>query len=118
MQDAKRAVIVGAPTFGDAGTQSTTPLADGSRVSLTTSRYETPGGRPITGHGIAPDVVASEPAPDAAPAAGTTASTADPALQLAVDVVKAAAILQPGAPEPAAPTRIQTTAPRCSVSPA
>jgi len=118
MQDAKRAVIVGAPTFGDASTQSTTPLADGSRVSLTTSRYSTPGGRPITGHGIAPDVVASEPAPDAAPAPGTTASTADPALQLALDVVKAAAILQPGAPEPAAPTRIQTTAPRCSVSPA
>jgi carboxyl-terminal processing protease len=118
MQDAKRAVIVGAPTFGDAATQSTTPLADGSRVSLTTSRYETPSGRPITGHGIAPDVVASGPAPDAAPAAGTTASAVDPALQLALDVVKAAAILQPGAPEPAAPTRIQTTAPRCSVSPA
>jgi C-terminal processing protease CtpA/Prc len=105
---------VGAPTFGDASTQSTTPLADGSRVSLTTSRYQTPAGRPITGHGIAPDVVASEPAP----AAGTTASTADPALQLALDVVKAATILQPGASEPAAPTRIQTTAPRCSVSPA
>jgi hypothetical protein len=108
---------VGAPAFGDA---SPVDDAAGRRLARIAhhSCYSSPGGRPITGHGIAPDVVASEPAPDAAPAAGTTASTADPPLQLALDVVKAATILQPGAPEPAPPTRIQTTAPRCSVSPA
>ena len=116
MQDAKRAVIVGTPTFGDASTQSTTPLADGERVSLTTARYATPAGRPITGHGIAPDVVANDPSPEATPA-GATAAT-DPALQLARDVVKAAAILQPGAAEPAGPTRIETSAPSCPASPA
>jgi C-terminal processing protease CtpA/Prc len=116
MQDAKRAVIVGTPTFGDASTQSTTPLADGERVSLTTARYATPAGRPITGHGIAPDVVANDPSPEATPA-GATAAT-DPALQLALDVVKAAAILQPGAAEPSGPTRIETSAPSCPASPA
>jgi carboxyl-terminal processing protease len=115
MQDAGRAVIVGAPTFGDASTQSITPLADGSRVSLTTSRYATPAGRPITGHGIAPDVVVSDPAP--ASAAGARAAAEDPALQLALDVVKAAAILQPGASTPAAATRA-TSAPSCSAGPA
>jgi carboxyl-terminal processing protease len=116
MQDARRAVIVGTPTFGDASTQSITPLADGSRVSLTTSRYATPNGRPITGHGITPDVVVNDPAPDAASAAGARAAAADPALQLALDVVKAAAILQPGAPNPAA-TR-ETSTPSCSAGPA
>lgn len=114
MQDARRAVIVGTPTFGDASTQSITPLADGSRVSLTTSRYATPDGRPITGHGIAPDVVVTDAAPDAA---GARAAAADPALQLALDVVKAAAILHPGAPNPALATR-ETSAPGCSARPA
>lgn len=105
LQDAKRAVIVGSSTFGDASTQSVTPLADGERVSLTTARYVTPGGRTITGHGITPDMAASDPAPDAA-------SASDPALQLATDVVKAAAILQPAAPEQASAVRIETSSPK------
>jgi carboxyl-terminal processing protease len=117
LQEAKRAVIVGTPTFGDASTQSTTPLADGERVSLTTARYSTPGGKPITGHGITPDMAASDPAPDAT---GATTAASDPALQLATDVTKAAAILQPGMPEQASPspTRIQTSAPSCPAPPA
>lgn len=117
MQAAQRAVVVGTPTFGDASTQSTTPLADGERVSLTTARYLTPGGRPITGHGITPDMTASEPSPEAT-ASGATANAADPALELALDVVKAAAILQPGASQPAGPTRIETSTPACPASPA
>jgi hypothetical protein len=56
-------------------------------------------------------VVASDPSPAATPA-GAPAAATDPALQLALDVVKAAAILQPG------PTRIETSAPRCPASPA
>lgn len=122
LQDSKRAVIVGTPTFGDASTQSTTPLADGERVSLTTARYATPGGRPITGHGITPDMAAGDAAPDATAAGATSAvatgGASDPALQLATDVVKAAAILQPAAPQQAGPTRIETSAPSCSASPA
>ena len=61
-------------------------------------------------------MVAKDPSPEATPA-GATAAT-DPALQLALDVVKAAAILQPGAAEPSGPTRIETSAPSCPASPA
>ena len=118
MQDARRAVIVGTPSFGDASTQSTTPLADGSRVSLTTARYATPSGHPITGHGIAPDMVAGEPAPDPAAAGGAKAAANDPALELAMEVVKAAAILQPAAVDTAATTRVESASGRCAVPPA
>jgi hypothetical protein len=62
-------------------------------------------------------VVASDPSPAATPA-GAPAAATDSALQLALDVVKAAAILQPGASEPSGPTRIETSAPRCPASPA
>jgi carboxyl-terminal processing protease len=57
LQDARRAVIVGGTTFGDASTQSTVPLSDGETLSLTTARYLTPDHHPITGHGVVPDVV-------------------------------------------------------------
>jgi carboxyl-terminal processing protease len=81
---------VGFPTFGDASTQSAIPLSDGSTLSLTTARYLTPERHPITGHGIAPDVVASAPTPGAR-------GTADSELELAFEVVKAAGILEHGA---------------------
>ena len=55
--------------------------------SLTTARYLTPQGHPITGHGIAPDVVAT------ASTAGVGAGT-DAELELASEVVKAASILE------------------------
>ena len=90
MQDTRRAVIVGAPTFGDATTQSAIPLPDHSTLSLTTARYLTPGRHPITGHGIAPDVSAPVPSPRAP-------GGADAELELAFQVVKAAGILQNGA---------------------
>jgi carboxyl-terminal processing protease len=90
MQDTRRAVIVGAPTFGDASTQSAIPLSDHSTLSLTTARYLTPGRHPITGHGIAPDVSAPVPSPRAPVGA-------DAELELAFQVVKAAGILQNGA---------------------
>jgi carboxyl-terminal processing protease len=98
LQDARRAVIVGSPTFGDASTQSAIPLSDGSTLSLTTARYLTPGRHPITGHGIAPDVLAE----GAAPVPGASAA-ADPGLELAFEVVKAAGILEHGASGGGAP---------------
>jgi C-terminal processing protease CtpA/Prc len=84
-------------------------------VSLTTSRYATPGGRAITGHGIAPDVVVKDEAPDGAAAGSARAAADDPALQIALDVVKAATILQPGASNAASVTR-ETSASGCSAA--
>jgi carboxyl-terminal processing protease len=56
LQDAKRAVIVGAKTFGKGSVQTILPLEDGSAVQLTTAKYYTPKGRSIQAEGITPDI--------------------------------------------------------------
>ncbi len=60
LQDHKRAVIMGVPTFGKGSVQTIIPLSDGSAVRLTTSKYYTPSGRSIQAKGIEPDVVVGE----------------------------------------------------------
>lgn len=57
LQDYKRAVIVGNKTFGKGSVQSVLPLADGSALKLTTSKYFTPSGKTIHNTGIIPDIV-------------------------------------------------------------
>ena len=57
LQDQKRALIVGARTFGKGSVQTIIPLPDGSGLRLTTARYYTPSGRSIQAKGIEPDVV-------------------------------------------------------------
>jgi carboxyl-terminal processing protease len=57
LQDHKRALIVGARTFGKGSVQTIIPLPDGSGIRLTTARYYTPSGRSIQATGIDPDVV-------------------------------------------------------------
>lgn len=57
LQDQKRAVIVGTPTFGKGSVQTIMPLEDGSAVRLTTSQYYTPNGHSIQARGIMPDIV-------------------------------------------------------------
>lgn len=54
-----------------------------STLSLTTARYLTPDGHPITGHGIVADVVSTT----------SSGTGGDPDLELASEVVKAASIL-------------------------
>lgn len=49
--------IVGVTTFGKGIAQSSYPLADGSVVTLTVSRFYTPKGNNIHGEGITPDYV-------------------------------------------------------------
>jgi carboxyl-terminal processing protease len=56
LQDYKRAVIVGAKSFGKGSVQTIFPLGDGSAVRLTTAKYYTPKGRSIQGDGITPDI--------------------------------------------------------------
>lgn len=57
LQDHHRAVLVGRRTFGKGSVQTVIPLAGGRAIKLTTSRYHTPSGRSIQGHGIDPDHV-------------------------------------------------------------
>jgi carboxyl-terminal processing protease len=57
LQDHRRAVILGEPTFGKGSVQTVIPLNDGSAIRLTTSLYYTPNGRSIQAKGIEPDIL-------------------------------------------------------------
>lgn len=56
LQDYKRAIIVGAKSFGKGSVQTIIPLGDGSALRLTTSKYFTPSGKLIHGVGVMPDI--------------------------------------------------------------
>ncbi len=57
LQDHRRAVIMGTPTFGKGSVQTVLPMKNDTAVKLTTARYYTPSGRSIQAAGIQPDVV-------------------------------------------------------------
>ncbi|GIW41296.1 MAG: peptidase S41 [Candidatus Binatia bacterium] len=56
LQDHKRALVLGTPTFGKGSVQTILPLDDQSAIRLTTARYYTPNGRSIQATGITPDI--------------------------------------------------------------
>lgn len=57
LQDYKRAIILGTPSFGKASVQTVLPLKDQRGLKLTTALYYTPSGRSIQAKGIVPDIV-------------------------------------------------------------
>ena len=57
LQDQRRAVIVGQPTFGKGSVQTVIPLYHGGAVKLTTAQYYTPSGNSIQAKGIVPQVL-------------------------------------------------------------
>jgi carboxyl-terminal processing protease len=66
LQDQKRALLLGAGTFGKGSVQTVYPLEDGSGLRLTTALYYTPSGRSIQAVGIEPDIVVEPPSEVAA----------------------------------------------------
>lgn len=61
LQDHKRAIVIGAQTFGKGSVQTILPLADRkTAIKLTTARYYTPNGRSIQARGIVPDHIVDE----------------------------------------------------------
>ncbi|HQL41988.1 MAG TPA: S41 family peptidase, partial [Candidatus Omnitrophota bacterium] len=56
LKDNKRAIIIGAKSFGKGSVQSVIPLPDGTGLKLTTSKYYTPADISIHGIGIEPDI--------------------------------------------------------------
>lgn len=56
LQDHKRAVILGAQSFGKGSVQTLLPMPGGGAMRLTTARYYTPSGRSIQQLGITPDI--------------------------------------------------------------
>ncbi|NML17729.1 S41 family peptidase [Azohydromonas caseinilytica] len=62
LQDHKRAVVMGAQTFGKGSVQTVRPLTPDTALKITTARYFTPSGRSIQAKGIVPDVWLDETA--------------------------------------------------------
>lgn len=56
LQDYKRALIVGSPSFGKGSVQTVIPLDKTHAIKLTTALYHTPSGRVIQNLGIMPDI--------------------------------------------------------------
>jgi carboxyl-terminal processing protease len=56
LQDQRRAIVVGAQTFGKGSVQTIISLPNDDGLRLTTMRYYTPAGRAIQASGITPDV--------------------------------------------------------------
>lgn len=57
LQDHKRAVVVGTPSFGKGSVQTIMQLPGGAGMRLTTALYYTPSGRSIQAEGIQPDIL-------------------------------------------------------------
>ncbi len=57
LQDHKRAIILGATTFGKGSVQTILPLPEGAGLRLTTAKYYTPSGASIQATGIKPDMI-------------------------------------------------------------
>ena len=56
LQDHKRAIVMGATSFGKGSVQTIVELDDGYGLKVTTARYYTPSGRSIQAKGIEPDI--------------------------------------------------------------
>lgn len=81
LQDHKRALIVGARTFGKGLVQTILPLDDRSALRLTTAEYFTPNGRSIHETGIEPDIVMDPSAQPRPGAADEEASSEGPGIE-------------------------------------
>ncbi|MFO1249882.1 S41 family peptidase [Inhella sp.] len=62
LQDHKRALILGAQTFGKGSVQTVRQLSPDTALKITTARYYTPSGRSIQAKGILPDLSIDETA--------------------------------------------------------
>jgi carboxyl-terminal processing protease len=61
LQDQKRALVVGATTFGKGSVQAILQMPGGAGLKLTIARYYTPNGRSLQADGVHPDVVIDSP---------------------------------------------------------
>ena len=80
----KRAELIGERTLGRAGIQKLVKLPENRGLWLTYSRYLTPDGKAIQGHGLEPDVAVDEPDTEF----GVAAPTTDPILDAAIERLK------------------------------
>ena len=60
LQDHRRAVLLGTPSFGKGSVQTVMPLPGHGAMKLTTARYYTPSGHSIQAKGIEPDILVEQ----------------------------------------------------------
>lgn len=60
LQDHRRAIVMGTPSFGKGSVQTVIPLSGNGAMRLTTARYYTPSGRSIQAKGIEPDILVEQ----------------------------------------------------------
>ncbi|MEM7169256.1 MAG: S41 family peptidase [Pseudomonadota bacterium] len=60
LQDHRRAIVMGTPSFGKGSVQTIIPLGAHGAMRLTTARYYTPSGRSIQAKGIEPDILVEQ----------------------------------------------------------
>jgi carboxyl-terminal processing protease len=87
LRDHGRATLIGQATYGKGSVQTIIPLSHGQAIKLTTSRYLTPSGVSIHGHGLAPDILLPTSAGVAA-ANGAEAHGADPVVRSALQYLR------------------------------
>lgn len=87
----KRADLVGEHTLGRAAVQKLVPLSENRSLWLTYARYLTPGGEPIHGKGLKPDVLMDEPDVDF----GVALPKSDPILDAALQNLKTSSLMTP-----------------------
>lgn len=83
----KRADLIGEHTLGRAGVQKLVKLPENRGLWLTYAKYLAPGGEPIHGKGLTPDVAVEEPDVEF----GAPAPEKDPVLDAALEKLKKAA---------------------------
>jgi carboxyl-terminal processing protease len=90
LQDHHRALVVGERTYGKGSVQTVMPVGLGAAIKLTTSRYLTPSGRVINGHGIDPDelVASADPLRHYRGPSGPVAVADDAQLVKALDLLR------------------------------
>jgi carboxyl-terminal processing protease len=60
LQDHKRALMLGTPTFGKGSVQTVETLRDGYGLKFTIARYYTPSGKSIQAKGVLPDITVNQ----------------------------------------------------------
>ena len=95
LADSKRADLVGERTFGEGSVQKTMELPDGAALLLTVATYSSPSGKKIMEEAVTPGVAVGPTPEQEADAAAEPEDTApaktDPALNKALDLLKAKA---------------------------
>lgn len=90
MQEHGRGVIVGSPTFGKGTVQTPFPMADGSRLKITTAIYTTPQGKSVDGRPLQPDLRVDLSAAEATAVRRNDPGARDYPLEEATEILRAA----------------------------